>query len=218
MDDKEVAVVGMPRCGTTYLFRCIAGLKPGPGSPKGKALASLPVMKCHSLAPPNSFDDPWSDQLMWHCINRRKVIWVFGDPIAAVVSTMKKRFDHVHAKNCGCITPLDRVNLLIKDWFNYELMFDTWTSEPAIDYPVLCVRYEKMWENRFVIEWFLGREVKWNEWNLRKWKPEAILPENIYNQLTDTYSSLMQKIDCYPDVTLNGENGIRISGDIARMG
>jgi hypothetical protein len=197
--EKEVAIVGMPRCGTTYLFRSVAGLPPGSGSPKGAALAALPVMKCHSLAPPDHFHDPWHEQLWEHCRNKRKVIWVFGDPIAAVVSTARKRFDHVHAKNCGCYTDLEIVDLFEKDWFNYEKMFDSWTGKKH-DYPVLIVRYETMFQNRVVIEKFIGRPIQWNPWNPRSWSPRELLPRFAYQKLTKTYSSLIEKIEAYRDV------------------
>jgi len=217
MREKEVAVVAMPRTGSTYLFRCLAGLKHAGGSPKGANLAKLPIMKCHSLAPPETFGDPWSSQISEHCLKGRKVIWLFGDPIASVVSTMKKRFDHVHAKNCGCFKPLGMVDLIDRDDFNYEWMFDSWTSIRH-DFPVLCVRYETLWKNRFVIEWFLGRKVKWNEWSPRsnRWTTEE-LPNFLSKALNKTYSSLVEKVQMHPDVTLNGGDTLRISGDLVRI-
>jgi hypothetical protein len=215
MKNKEVAVVAMPRTGSTYLFRCLAGLPPGSGSPKGANLARLPIMKCHSLAPPEGFGDPWEEQIFAHCFSGRKVIWLFGDPIASVVSTMKKRFDHVHAKNCGCYRPLNTVDLVEFDHFNYEKMFDSW-AQKGHTYPVLCVRYETMWKNRFVIEWFLERKVKWNEWKPRQWKTDD-LPNFLLNALKKTYGSLIDKVETYPDVTLNGNGNLKVAGEVMRI-
>ena len=45
----EVAIVGISRCGTTFLYRSIAGLLPGQLSPEISVYRSLPMIKAHSL-------------------------------------------------------------------------------------------------------------------------------------------------------------------------
>lgn len=199
---KNLVVAGIPRCGTTYLFRCLMGLPPGSGSPKGAHLASLPGIKCHSLAPPEEFrTDPWVADVN-ACLrhNGGRAIFVYGDPFAAVVSTMQKRFDHVHAANCGCGTPLSEVDLLKADFFNYEKMFDSWMRQKH-PYPVLAIRYETMMRHTREIELFVGHKVKWNEWRQRGTKVSD-LPMDVYSCLVKVYDRLMSKIYAAPNCRL----------------
>ncbi len=191
--EKEVAVVGIPRCGTTWLFRSIMGIGPGNGTPKGAAYKRLPGLKTHSLAPPDGFGDPQSEDLMKHTLDGGKAIFVFGDPIQAVISTRYKRWDHVHAANCGFFDDLKDANIFEEDCFNYEMMFDSWMKEH--DYPVLALRYETMAENRQDVESFLGRKVEWTPWYQRD--PQRNLIKVDYNtmfEIAKTYKELHQKI------------------------
>lgn len=165
MSDKEVAVVGIPRGGTTFLFRSIAGMPPGQTTPKGVAYKEMNFLKAHSLAPPEDFGDQHAADIKAHCEAGGKTIFVFGEPLPAVVSTRLKRWDWMHAWNCGFDpdefkrkTP----DIYAMDCFNYGRMFDTWMRDNG--YPVMAVKYETM-DNHFQeIEEFLGRPVEWNEW------------------------------------------------------
>ena len=199
--EKEVAVVGIPRCGTTWLFRSLMNLGPGSGTPKGAAYKNLSGLKMHSLAPPETFGDPHAYDLRYHTHTHRKTIWVFGDPISAVVSTRLKRWDHVHAANCGCFETLNEVNIFSRDCFNYELMFDSWMK--AHEYPVLVMRYETMWHNRAIVEAFLDRSVAWSPWSLRDPTNNfsRIKPEQL-ELVRKTYSRLSEKIAKAPDVAV----------------
>lgn len=190
---KNLVVAGIPRCGTTYLFRCLMGLPPGSGSPKGAALEALPGIKCHSLAPPDRFDtDPWADSVSECLENGGRAIFVFGDPFAAVMSTVRHRFDHVHAANCGCDLDLKKVDLLEADFFNYEKMFDSWMRQKH-DYPVLALRYETMVLHKHEIELFVGHRVNWNPWGTRSTRV-GDLPARVYGRLLGVYDQLMAKV------------------------
>lgn len=196
---KNLVVAGIPRCGTTYLFRSLMGLPQGSGSPKGRHLKKLPGVKCHSLAPRDRFlSDPWASQVDF-CLreNAGRAIFVFGDPFAAVISTIRTRFDPVHAANCGCLTPLDKVDLLEGDFFNYEKMFDSWMTHTH-RYPVIAVRYETMYRYHHLIDAFVGYRVPWNPWLARNTKIGDV-EARIYSKLLRVYHGLRKKVQEAPD-------------------
>lgn len=196
---KEVLVVGIPRSGTTYVFRSLAGLPEWDGTPKGRELEKLPIMKAHSLAPPESFGDPWAERVRRHVEEGRKVIFLFGDPILSVASTVRFRYDSVHAKNCGCFLPLSQISLYERDYFNYERMFDSWMNTDRAR--VLCLKYEKLPEIRRkgIVESFLGRKVRWLPWRPRVIQ-YCILYKGEIDALRSTYRTLERKYLTAPDV------------------
>jgi hypothetical protein len=149
------------------------------------------------------FGDPWGNWLFEHIANKRPVIFVFGDPVAAVISTRMRRFDQVHARNCGCFRQLNEIDIYKEDCFHYELMFDSWTQQEH-DYPVLCVRYESLPQHYSAIEEFLGRRVQWNEWKRRNTR-EFMVNDNQLKQIKITYWKLIAKVNEYPDLTINGK-------------
>ena len=198
---KEVLVVGVPRCGTTYVFRSILGLPQGDGTPKGEEYKRLPALKAHSLAPPESFGDPYADPVWEYTLNGGKTIFLFGDPILAVASTVRKRFDWVHARNCGCFLPLDQINLYEKDYFNYERMFDSWMGTDRCK--VLCLKYEKLpqIQKLGIVESFLGRRIRWLPWFQRQTNYQILFEEE-KKKLMKTYQSLWMKYLNAPDVVV----------------
>lgn len=202
MSDKEVAVVGIPRGGTTFLFRSIAGLPPGNTTPKGAAYKSLPWLKSHSLAPPEDFGDQHAADLKKHTDAGGKVIFVFGEPMPAVISTRLKRWDWMHAWNCGFDPDKFKAkapDIYSKDCFNYERMFDTWMRPH--DYPVLAVKYETMSEHFQEIEEFLGRKVDWNEWLQRDRTINCQRVTRVQRTLiAKTYASLTKKWEEAPEI------------------
>jgi len=202
MSQKEVLVAGIPRCGTTYVFRSLAGLPQGSSSPKGAALERLPIMKAHSLAPPDGFGDPWEPRVRKHVESGGKTIFMFGDPVLAVASTIRTRMDHVHAANCGCFRAITLVDLRLRDEFHYEKMFDTWTSNRTGG-DVLCLRYEALdkIQKMGIVEAFLGRKVKWLPLRKRATSYDSIRKQ-LRELLESTYHSLIQKVNAYPDVTV----------------
>jgi len=196
---KEVVVAGIPRCGTTYLFRCLAGMSPAGTTPKGPELERLPIMKTHGLAPPNSFKDPWSVKTSRHMVAGGLAIFLFGDPVLAVISTRFRRWRNVHARNCGFFGKLEHADIYRTDCFNYEKMFDTWTSAAKANGAVLALRYETLYENRSAVEKFLGRTVRWNPWRKRNTAYDAV-PQDDLRNIVNTYQSLIRKVRNAPDV------------------
>lgn len=202
MSDKEVAVVGIPRGGTTFLFRSIAGLPPGHSTPKGAAYKALPWLKAHSLAPPACFNDQHAEDIRLHCEAGGKTIFVFGEPMPAVISTRLKRWDWMHAWNCGFnpdVFKQKAPDIYATDCFSYEWMFDTWMKDNG--YPVLAVKYETMDKHFDAIAEFLFRPVIWNEWvprdrtaNLQR------VSKAQRNIIARTYASLTKKWEEAPEV------------------
>lgn len=208
MSEKEVAIIGIPRGGTTFLFRSIAGLPPGDSTPKGAAYKAMPFLKAHSLAPPEDFGDQHAADLKLHCEAGGKTIFVFGEPMPAVISTRLKRFDWMHAWNCG-YNPEEfkrkKPDIYATDCFNYERMFDTWMRDNG--YPVMAVKYETMDRHFDAIAEFLFRPVIWNEWVARDRSINIMRVSKVQRYLiTQTYASLTQKWADAPEVVFWGKS------------
>ena len=119
--NAKLLIAGIPRCGTTWLYRCIAGLPQKPGTPKGKAYQDIGILKVHSLAPPDSFGDPQAEEVKRFCEEGGKCIFVFGNPVLAVLSTRQRRWDHVHAANCGYFEDLGNADIFAEDMQPFKL-------------------------------------------------------------------------------------------------
>jgi hypothetical protein len=133
----KILVAGIPRSGTTLLWRAIAGLPPGDTTPPDYA---GPVKKTHSLAP-NTLPDDY------------KAVFLFGDIIASVISTRLNRYSEFHFQICGSNRSPETTDIFIEDALNYEAMFDSWHRSNS--YGVMCIRYETLFANRKIIEAFV---------------------------------------------------------------
>ena len=202
--EKEVLIAGIPRCGTTYVFRSVAGLRPGGTTPKGGPLSKLAFLKTHGLAPPDQFGDPHVRTTIRHFKNGGRSIFIFGNPFLAAISNRHNRWGKLHAKNCGFKGPLGSANIYKRDDFNYERMFDSWTRGDFMA-PVLVVRYETLPEHFKDIEYFLGRTVRWNEWKPRKTRRHMVSDRD-FEAIKKTYGRLKRKMDDFPDIAIfNGQ-------------
>lgn len=169
---NTVVVASIPRCGSTMLARAIAGMRPGSTWPKGRTFVNG-VHKTHRLP----HEVPTAD----------RYVFVFGDPHAAVRSTIANRFDAHHAANCGCSKPLAEVDLLARDDFGYERIWDAWAG-PQADRRVLMIRYPTFWRHLEVIEAFVGRPVLLPAMRERS-------SESDHGGPIDTYDRLAGKMD-----------------------
>lgn len=97
-------------------------------------------LKTHSLAPEKLPPDV-------------RPVFLFGDPVAAVLSTRKKIWDRFHWRNCGW-TGAAEPDMVTADDLGYERIYDSWTRPNS--YPVLAVRYEAMWDYVDQIAEFCG--------------------------------------------------------------
>ena len=125
-----------------------------------------------------------------------KALFIFGDPLHAVMSTLRNQFNKVHFRNCGCAFPRD---LLEKDWLHYEQMFDSWMKPQPFE--VLRVRYETMPEHFGAFKEFLGFMPSFAPWRARAACPFPNMPKE---RLLKVYGRLADKIAKAPDVSLEG--------------
>lgn len=187
---ERIILASIPRCGSTYLFRKIAGAPRGDNFPKmpnthfAVSLEDLPakeLIKTHALAP--SSLPPGT-----------KVIFLFGDPFAAIISTLDKRFDRQHFVNCG-YTRDDEPDLLESDALGYERIFDSWMSFRGA--PLISIRYESLRDHQEEISEFIGRKLELNDFRHRSRE----IPADLLPQLNHTYGQLKEKIEGVPDFT-----------------
>jgi len=194
-----VAVIGIPRSGTTWLFRSLADLEPGSTVPKGEHYRRLPFIKAHSLAPPETFGDPRASELAAHCGRGGRCIFLFGDPVESVISTRMRRWTADHAMNCGFFEPLDSADIYCRDCFNYERMFDSWMKTHR--FPVLALRYETVGRHLATIESFLGRAVRWNPLKTRRRSNRRRVSRRDLRTIEETYATLIDKVNTAPDIS-----------------
>ena len=188
----RVLVASMPRCGSTLLFRAIAGHPPGSRSPKNdrqcqfiNSIIEMPdkrFLKTHATAPQALPSD-------------LKVIFLFGDPLHAIWSTWKKRFKWQHFGTCGYThdTPPD---IFHRDDLGYEKIFDSWMDNKSSQ--ILKVRYEALWDNRHLIEEFIGRPVLLPP----KRQRQTQVPPDCAATLQRTYAQLIHKTNQAPDLSI----------------
>ncbi|MFW6219244.1 MAG: hypothetical protein ACOC33_00120 [bacterium] len=190
------------RCGSTLLTNHIRKSKgisqtfiPRIG---GKVLKENTIIKTHDFAPEGF-------KLTSHDI---KCIYLFADPYEIVLSNYDKYLDgKKRNKTNGLNTHFyhlngdyNKVDLMLKeDVMNLEKNFDSWYKKNS--YPVLTIRYKKMWDNIDKINEYLGTSIVLPEYKKRKdyWK---LLSENEINVFKETYRKLYEKIENAEDIKL----------------
>lgn len=180
---KGIIVAGIPRCGTTLVFRALAGLPQGDTTPRN--YYGL-IKKTHGLAPqslPSGY----------------KTVFMFGDVVKSVMSTKKSRYDRNHFLNCGCIKNPEETDIYLEDALNYESMFNSWHQKH--NYPIICLRYEKLYENINILNTFLKTNVSFPKKNRRFTKYSDCSKEEL-KQIKNTYQSLIEKLQYAPDVSI----------------
>lgn len=181
--NQGIIVAGIPRCGTTLMFRALAGFSAGDTTPKnyyGK------IKKTHGLAPTN-------------LPRGYKAIFLFGDIVSSVISTKKSRYETNHFLNCGCSKKFEEVDIYKEDVLNYELMFDSWHQKH--NYPVMCLKYEKIYQNINIIKAFLKTDISFPKKKKRTTK-YADCSKTELKQIKHTYQSLISKVKKVPNVSI----------------
>jgi len=181
-----IAMAGIPRCGTTMVSRALLGFRAGDTWRSFDGAQNV-VVKTH---------DPNADAVK----NRReidKAVFMYGDPVLAVVSTKMNRYDKTHFRNCGCLLDPKDVNIYEYDVLNYEKMFDEWTKVSK-NCPTLCLRYETLHENRYLIEEFLEQKVELPERKERSTREDMVSSVDL-RLIKKTYHDLIVKIEQVPD-------------------
>jgi tetratricopeptide (TPR) repeat protein len=181
--NKGIIVAGIPRCGTTLVFRALATLPKGNTTPSN--YYGL-IKKTHCLAPkslPRGY----------------KAVFMFGDVVRAVISTRKSRYEKNHFLNCGCIKNPEETNIYIEDALNYERMFDSWHQKH--NYPVICLRFENLHKNVDILNTFLNTNVSLPE-KIRRSTKYSDCSRKDLKQIKNTYQSLMKKVHSTPDISI----------------
>lgn len=191
--NNKILIASIPRSGSTYLLRVCMGLSLASDYPvtsfskfvinikRDSFYGSELFYKTHDFAPENIPENV-------------KALFLFSNPIDAVLSTLENRFDANTFALCHC--KRKDVNIIDRDDLNYEKMFITWTS-PNKQYPVLAIRYEKLNENIKTVSDFIGKNIVLPKWKPRKlYKPHS----NIERRLNITYGSLINRIEKFPDI------------------
>lgn len=187
-----IIVAGIPRSGTTLLFRTVAGMHDSPYTPidcfgmsKINVKGGPRVVKAIRFRPDIKGD--------------HKVLFIFGSVIHSIISTRLNRWDRRHFYNCGFKKRVDRdrMNIWKKDFLGYETLFDTWHSQTT--FPSMFIRYEKLYDHTKEIEKFTGRILDFPVKKVRKTKLEG--REAVIKQIKKTYGSLIEKLDSLPDVS-----------------
>lgn len=166
------------------LYRALAGLPPGKTTPQPQ---TGPVWKTHSFRP-ETFT------------TARAAVFIYGDPVAAVISTRARRYGQPHFENCGAgdRSP-ETTDIYREDALNYERMFDAWMQPQR--FAMACVRYERLHENAAELGAFLGVSLKLPEKRPRADHVEMVTPED-HAAILRTYAGLIDKVARAPDLGL----------------
>lgn len=183
-----IHLASIPRCGSTYLLRSIAGLRQAGFTPKGTE-EKYGIRKTH--APPPDSIAPGD-----------RAIFLFGSVPHAVVSTMEWRHDPNHFANCGVDDYDPDADLLSEDLLGYADLYEAWLEAP---FPVLFVRYETLYYplTRRVIKKHLGREVAWLPWRPRR----TVVSERQRRRVAEAYAPLVKRVAEAPAFFFAGETG-----------
>jgi hypothetical protein len=181
----DVVCAGIPRSGTTMVYRALMGLPPGGTTPRPQ---QPPVFKTHSFNPQKF-------------VGVRAAVFVFGDPIASVISTRVRRWGVEHFMNCGAEPALDleATNIFASDILNYEKMFDEWMCRQPFD--LIAVRYEAVHAHAGLIAAFLGQQFSLpNRRPRRDYREYASLQQIRFAK--KTYRRLSAKIKAAADMSV----------------
>ena len=181
----KIAVAGIPRSGTTMTFRALAGLPRGGTTPKDY---DGPIVKTHTRAPQE-------------LAGITKAIFLFGDPVASVISTRHNRSSAGHFTTCGVedISP-DEADLYVDDLLGSEKMFDAWTQRQPFD--CICVRYESLHDNLQILNTFFGQHLYVQPYRARATRPEERESEDTLARIKQTYATFIRKVEAAPDVMI----------------
>lgn len=185
MLNHKIVVAGIPRCGTMYVFDNVAQYS--------QRIHGVPtqVVKTHGLAPPEcSYDTMWQ-KVEKFMVEGAKVIFVFGDPVASILSTKRSQWNNFHARNCGYYEDIFKADITTHDVLGYEAIFDSWMKEHPYD--VMSIRYESLPQNKGYIDYFTDCNIRWSEWIPRK-TTYTTRGNGEIEQIELTYSGLIKKV------------------------
>lgn len=180
-----ILVGGIGRCGTTLVYKAIRSNLFYRGAKKfvvdipSRDFKPWRVYKTHDYAP--DFIDP-----------RVKVIFMFGNPMDAVVSAHKILGGPMHYKHVKSPLHSEHDQIFTKDVMLKESHFDSWMKQQSFDF--LSLRYEHLYrpEVRNIVEQFLEIKLNLPEHRQRSssWKSHSE-----HEALATTYASLNKKVE-----------------------
>ena len=127
-----------------------------------------------------------------------RAVFLFGDPVASVISTRKRRWTKQHFENCGVpeVNP-ETADIYGADILGYERIFDAWTRRQSFD--LLCLRYEMLYQNLEILSQFFGRHVFIPPYRPRRTDCNLGTSEHNLLKIQKNYSRLIEKIKHAPD-------------------
>jgi hypothetical protein len=144
-----------------------------------------------------------------------KALYMFGDPLNALISLFQRNYQSPHSHkllvNYPDIKPISR-NCTLADYleegvdkFKLEQHFDNWVNAKKT-YPIMFVKYEKMWENLEEIFDFLEipfsciKQLK----KIRKSRNSnsQVLSKEMKDKLYSMYGKFAQKVSNYDDIKI----------------
>ena len=212
----RILVASYPRCGSTMLFRAIAGLPPGSTTPKGhpdicqllfrdpmkssagnEELTRLPRWPhvcdfAHMPGAPFLKTHSPAPAMLPKDV---RAIYTFADPVSAVLSMTQKRWDRLSWFAAGYRAD-EPPAIFEEDAFGFERVFESWTGPKP--YRVLALRYETLWQHRKILEDYLGRRIVLPRRRART----TVVPPELERRLRDVYGSLIEKVRSFPDAKL----------------
>lgn len=186
MTQATVSVcAGIPRSGTTMVFRALAGLPPGGTTPKDYSGA---IIKTHTHKPET-------------LKNVERAIFLFGDPVASVISTRKHRWHSSHFANCGSPNSDPSTSDIYRaDFLNYSNMFFNWNRRQEFD--LIVVRYEALHRNLDQICSFFGCDIDFPPYKPRSTSTKDDVNETDLAAIQRTYGKLIEAITAAPDLMI----------------
>lgn len=182
MDEIDIICAGLPRSGSTMLYRALAGLPPGSTTPQPQ---TGPVRKTHSFRP-HEFTGV------------RAAVFIFGDPVAAVISTRAHRWDKGHFRNCGARNrDPETTDIFREDALHYERMFTAWMRPQP--FALACVRYETLHENAERLAAFLDMPLDLPPRRQRRDSSSVLGPGDL-EAIHETYARLIRCVARAPDI------------------
>lgn len=180
----DILCAGIPRSGTTMLYRALCGLKPASTTPQPQ---TGPIRKTHSFEPARF-------------TGIRAAVFVFGLPVPSVISTRLNRWGAAHFANCGAAhRDPDTTDIFREDALNYEAMFDAWMQRQPFD--LVAVRYDRMHDHQAAIAEVLGTPFTLPPRRKRRTRLDAVDPADL-DAARQTYRRLTRKVRKAPDLSI----------------
>jgi Sulfotransferase domain len=147
---------------------------------------------------------------------KQKAIYIIGDPITATISLFRREYHFNQAKKLLNIQGGKTIGLIQKhttlqeyaeaqvDCFQFEAHYKNWRTS-SVPYPILFVKYEKIWDNLDAIFDFLNLPR-----SLQSSFPEKKQRNSSLDSLSDTtrrnlmvlYQDFADKLDKVPDIEI----------------